>query len=118
MGGRHLIINIFEALDKLRRDALLVAQSQIFQVERLGMTSLGAHASPFGVDVTIGPLNQVEGLIHPLVHLVHRHPVLRLVFHAPATVGALATHTTGKDRQRFHAHILTELEILKVSQSH
>ena len=83
------------------------------------MTGVSTHLSPFGSSrIAIGPLDEVERLTHPLVHLRHRHHVLRLIFHAPSSIGALTTHATGQDRQRLHLQVLTELEILIVAQSH
>ena len=118
MGLAHAFINIFEALDELWRDALLIAQTQVFQVEWLRMSGLGTHTAPFGGHVAIGPFYQVECLGYPFVHLVHRHAVLGLVFHSPATIGALATHSAGEDGEGLHAQVFAELEILKVAQAH
>ena len=118
MGLRNALIHILEALVELGRDSFLVADSQIFQSERLRVTCISTHLAPLRVHVAVGPLNQVERLVHPLVHLAHGHHILSLVFHAPAAVGSLAAHATGQNGQRLHVQVLAELEILIVAQSH
>ena len=66
----HAFIYIFKALAELRRDFLLVTDTQILQVERLWMTSVSTHLCPFVCcRVAISPLYQVYSLTHPLVHL-------------------------------------------------
>ena len=67
---RHAFIYILEALDELGRDLLFIAYTEIFQVEGLGMTGIGPHLRPLvRGGVAIGPLDEVDGLSHPFVHL-------------------------------------------------
>ena len=81
------------------------------------MTSFSTHLSPLiGSRIAVGPLDKVDALVYPLVHLAHRYYILSLPLHAPTTVGSLTAYTTRKDRQRLHTQILTELEILEVSK--
>ena len=82
------------------------------------MTCLCTHASPFRVDVSVGPFNEVKCILYPLVHLRHGNNVLSLLLHAPTAIGSLARNTAGQDRQRLHAQVFAELEILVVTQSH
>ena len=113
------LVDITETLCKFRCNLLLVAQTQILQVEGSGMAGIGTHLSPFrGGGVAVGPLNQVESFAHPLVHLRHRYNVLSLRLHAPSSVGALTRHTAGQDGQRLHIEVFAELEILVVTKSH
>ena len=115
----HLPVHILETLGKLRRNLLLIADAEILQSEGFGVSLVGTHLAPFGGHVAVGPLNQVESVLHPLIHLVHRHHLLGLLGpHAPAAVGSLTAHTTGQDGHGFHLHVLAQLEILIVAQSH
>ena len=82
------------------------------------MTSFSTHLSPLvGSRIAVGPLDKVDALVYPLVHLAHRYYVLGLTLHAPTTVGTLTTYATRQNRQRLHTQILTELEVLKVSKT-
>ena len=79
MSLHHAFIYIFKALDELRRDLLLVTDTEILQVEGLGMTSVCTHLRPLvSSRITIRPLDEVDGLSHPLIHFRHRHYVLSL----------------------------------------
>ena len=120
VGLGDTLIDILETLCKLRRDLLLVAQTQIFQVEGFGMTGISTHLSPFiRGRVAIGPLDEVDSLGHPLVHLAHRNGILCLCgVHVPSTIGTLTADTAGEDRQGLHAEVLTELEILEIAETH
>ena len=83
------------------------------------MTGLGTHLRPFiGGRIAIGPLDEVDSLVDPFIHLIHRNHILGLSSHHPSAIGTLATHATRQDREGLHAHILTELEILEIAQSH
>ena len=83
------------------------------------MTSISTHLCPLvGGGVAIGPLNEVDSLSYPFVHLRHRNNILSLASHAPTTVGTLTAHTARQDRQWLHTEVLAELEILIVTQSH
>ena len=115
----HALIDILETLDEFGRDLLLVAQAQILQVEGSGMSCVGTHLRPLvGGGVAVGPLDEVDGLCHPLVHLAHGHHVLCLRGpHVPAAVGALAAHAARQDGHGLHAEVFAELEVLEVSQS-
>ena len=115
----HLIINIGKAFAEFRRDSLLVAQTQVFQVEGCGVSGIGTHLSPLtGSRITVGPFYQVERLVGPFIHLAHRNHILRLVLHAPTAVGTLTAYATRQNRQRLHTQVFAELEIFIVPQSH
>ena len=105
MSFHHAFIDILEALDKLRRDLLLVTDTEVLQVEGLRMTGVSTHLRPFVRGrITVGPLDEVYTFVHPLVHLRHRHHVLSLCRpHVPATVGTLTAHTGGQDGYGLHA---------------
>ena len=120
IGLAHAFIYIFKALSEFGGDLLLVADAEVLQTEGLGMALLGAELSPLGGGgIAIGPLDEVEGLGDPLVHLGHRAGVLCLCGpHAPTTVGTLAAHTGGQDGQRLHAEVFAELEVLIVAETH
>ena len=119
MSLRHAFIDIFKALNELRGDLLLVADTQILQVEGRGMTGIGTHLRPFvGSGVAIGPLDKVDSLSHPLVHLRHRHDILSLGRpHVPTAIGSLTAHTSGQDGYGLHAEVLAELEVLEVAET-
>ena len=115
---RHLFVDDLETLAELRRDALLVAQTEVLEVEGGGVSLVGTHLGPFaGGGVAVGPLDEVDSLADPLVHLVHGDDVLGLPTHAPAAVGALTADAARQDGQRLHAEVLAELEVLIVAQS-
>ena len=83
------------------------------------MTCLGTHLGPLvGGGIAVGPLNQVDALVNPLVHLAHGDYILSLTFHAPTTVGALTAYTCRQDGQRLHTQILAELEVLEIAQTY
>ena len=42
---------------------LLVTHTQEFQVERSGMTHVGTQLAPLGVDIAVGKLHEVEGIL-------------------------------------------------------
>ena len=109
------LIHIAEALAELGRDTLFVANAQVLQSEGLGVAGLGAYASPLGVRVAVSPLNKVQRVLYPLVHLRHGDHVLGLVFHAPAAIGTLAGDSAGQDGQGGHAEVFAELEVLIVA---
>ena len=99
--------------------ALLVAKTEILQVKGSGMTGISTHLCPFvGSGIAIGPLDEIDSLSHPFVHLRHRHHILCLVSHTPTAIGSLATHTTRQDGKWLHTEVFTELEVLKVTQTH
>ena len=115
----YALIDVLEALAELGRDAFLVAEAQILQAEGSGMSGVGTHLCPLvGGGVSVGPFDEVDGLSYPLVHLGHRHHVLRLVLHAPAAIGSLTADAAGQDGDGSHSQVLAELEILVVTQAH
>ena len=114
----YLLIHILESLSELRCYLLLVSYAEIFEVEWLRMSGLSSHPAPFSCCISIGPFDEVERILHPLVHLAHRDNILCLVLHAPSAVCSLAADTAGEDRHGLHVHILAELEVLIVSESH
>ena len=65
---RHFLIHIFKALGELRGYLLLIADTQVFQVEGFRVTCLSTDTTPFGVHVTISPFYQVKGILYPFVH--------------------------------------------------
>ena len=116
--GAYLVIDEFEAFLKLGGDLFLVSKAQVFQVERLRMACFGTQPAPLGIGGTVGPLDQVERLVGPLLHVLHGNDILGLAAHAPAAIGALAAHAAGQNGQRLHADILTKLEILIITHFH
>ena len=42
---------------------LLIAHTEVFQVEGRGMAHLGTHLTPLGVHRTVGKLHEVEGIL-------------------------------------------------------
>ena len=107
-------------------DEVFVAQSDVFQVERFGMSGLDPFASPScGFGIPVGIFNQVEHVLYVLPHLLHRdaallavgrHEVLGMMARA-SDAGILAGHACGHDRQRFGTDVLAKLEILEVAQA-
>ena len=120
IGLAHAFIYILKALSEFGGDLLLVADAEVLQTEGCGVALLGTELSPLGGGgVAISPLDEVEGLGDPLVHLGHRAGVLCLCGpHVPTTVGSLAAHAGGQDGQRLHAQVFAELEVLIVAKSH
>lgn len=88
-------------------DEVFVAQSDVFQVERFGMSGLDPFASPScGFGIPVGIFNQVEHVLYVLPHLLHRdaallavgrHEVFGMMARASDT-GILAGHACGHDR--------------------
>ena len=116
---RNLSVHIFEALNKLGRDLLLIAYAEIFQSERLGVSGSSPHLTPLGVLVAVSPFYEVECILHPFVHLLHGHHVLCLRRpHIPSAIGTLAAHSAWQYWHRLHVHVLAHLEIFIVTQSH
>ena len=120
MSLHNTFVDIFETLDKLRRNLLFVTDTQILQIERSWVASVSTHLCPLvGCGVAISPLNEVDSFSYPFVHLRHGDNVLSLSRpHIPTTIGTLTTDTTGQNGYRLHTEVLTELEILIVSQTH
>ena len=82
------------------------------------MTLFGTTASPSGGGIAVSPFYEVESVLHPLVHLRHRHYILSLVAHTPTAVGALTRNAAGQDGQGSHPEVFAELEILVVTEAH
>ena len=84
------------------------------------MTLVGTHLSPLRLGgVAISPLDEVEGVLYPLVQLVHGCNVLSLLWpHIPAAVRTLTADAARQDGNRLHTQVLAELEVLIVAQSH
>ena len=120
MSLHDTLVDILEALDELRRDLLLVTDTQILQVEGCGVTSISTHLGPLvGSGVAIGPLNEVDSLSYPFVHLAHGNNILSLCRpHVPTTIGTLTADTAGQNGNRLHAEVFAELEILIVTKTH
>ena len=92
-GTAYHLIALFED----GADDVLIAYAEILQMERLGMTSLGALACPLvGGWVGVGPVDEVAELIDVSRHLIHRNASL-LSCH-PLGIGSrvLAGYTCGK----------------------
>ena len=109
----HLI-----ALLEDRRDDILVADADILQVERLGMSRLCPHLRPLrGGRVPVGPLDHRQQLLDVCRHLRHGDAPL-LSTDAVAVISTVLTrHPRRQHGQRLRPDILTELEILIESQS-
>ena len=118
MSLRHTFIDILEALDKLGRDLLLVTDTEVLQVEGLRMTLVCTHLCPLILGrIAISPLDEVDSLSYPLVHLGHRHHILGLGRpHIPTTIGTLTAYATGQNGYRLHTEVLAELEVLIVAK--
>ena len=83
------------------------------------MTGIGTNLAPFGAGVAVGPFNQVESVLSPFVHILHRASVLSLSgIHIPTTVGSLAAHAARQNRNRLHSKVFAELEVLIVANRH
>ena len=93
---------------------ILVADANVFQVKRFGMTGGCAYFSPFCGFVAIRPFNQVEHFLNVFVHIAQRNPSLLAV---SAGGRVLARNTRSQHRKRFGANILTKLKIFEISQS-
>ena len=79
------------------------------------MSLLGTDFAPFrSLGIPVGPLNQIQHVLHVCRHLVHRNTSLLSV---PAVARILATHTGRQHRKRFAPYVLTELEKLIITQS-
>ena len=115
----NTLVDVLETLIEFRCNLLLITNTKILEVEWFGVTSLGTHLSPLvGSWVAICPLNQVDSLGYPLVHLAHRHYVLSLFWpHVPTTVSSLTAHTCRQDGHGLHTKILTELEVLEITET-
>ena len=103
----YLVVHILEALGKLGGNLLFVTDAEILQVEGFGMACSGTNGTPLGVDIAVGPLDEVKGILYPLVHILHSNDFLGLVLHAPATVYALTAYTARQNGKGLHAHVLT-----------
>ena len=124
--GPYGFINHRKPFREHAADEVFVAQSDVFQVERFGMSGLGPFASPpCGFGIPVGIFNQVEHVLYVLPHLLHRdaallavgrHEVFGMMARASDT-GILAGHACGHDRQRFGTDVLAKLEILEVAQT-
>ena len=88
----------------VERAAVLVADLHELQVERRGVAGLGPQRAPFALRRAVGVLDGIQGVLHVLVHLVHRHVVV---------VG----HAAVDDEQRLGPDVLAELEIFVVAQA-
>ena len=109
----HRVVNHFEPLEEDRRDAVLVADAEVFQVERLGMAGGGPHGAPSGRRRSVRPLDEIEHLLDVIGHGVERQPALA---RAALMIGVLATHARRHDGDRLRANVLTKLEILEIAQ--
>jgi hypothetical protein len=82
--------------------AVLVADLEVFEAEGGGVAVAGAEAAPDRVGGAVGVLDGIEGVLHPLIHDVHR--------------GVLAMGHAGVDaEQRFRAEVLGHLEVFMVA---
>ena len=57
------LIYYVETLPKLLA-LILVAHTEVFEVERRGMSHFGTQLTPLGVNIAIAKLNQVEGVLY------------------------------------------------------
>ena len=83
---------------------LLVANTQILEVERSGMTHLCAERAPFGVGSAVGKLYQVEGVLDIRLQFLHGDVSLRIV------ILELAGQTATQDRERLRTNYFTQEE--------
>ena len=93
---------------------LLVADTEIFQVEGLGMAHVCAHLTPLAVDGAIGELYEVEGILDVTVEIIdgHVYAGLRGVW-----VLELAGQSATDDGQGLTAEVLAELEELEEAET-
>ena len=93
---------------------LLVAHTQVFQVEGCGVPHVGTHLTPLRGDVAIGKLHKVEGILDVGAEVVECHMYARL---RRIRVLELTRQSARDDRQGLSTDVLRELEELKKAQS-
>ncbi len=78
--GTHGVVDHVEALGEGVGYEVFVADTDILEVEGLGVPGLSTHAAPLGsLGITVGPLDEVEDVLDEGVHLVHGHATLLAV---------------------------------------
>ena len=78
------------------------------------MPHVGTHLAPLGVDVAIGKLNQVQGILNIGTKIFQGYVYARL---GGVGVLELAAQSARDDGQRFGTDVLGQLEELEESQS-
>src|SRR5215210_4838622 len=110
----HSLIDHLEALLEAGRDMVLIADAEVFELERLWMAGFGAFGSPWRSDRAVRPFPQVEHVLDVSGHLFHRQALLA---HPARMIRVLTGDTGGQDGERLGADVLTELEVFKVTQA-
>ena len=107
-----------ESILKCRRDDVLVADADVFEIEWRGMSCLGSHLRPLACGrIAVGPLYHVENLLYISRHFVHRYSALLSAISVGVGSGVLTRHTGSEHGQRFGTDVLAELEVFVESQS-
>ena len=86
------------------RAAVFVADLQIFQVERCGMSGLGAHRAPDGIGRAIGIFNRIQRVLHPLAQAIERD-------------GFFVRHADIDAKQRLGTEVFGKLQIFVIAQA-
>jgi len=69
--GTHGVGDEHESFPEFGDVIFFVAQTEILQIEGGGVSHGGPDLAPGCGAVTVGEFNQVEGIIHPFLHLIH-----------------------------------------------
>ena len=93
---------------------LLVANTQIVEVEGFGMSHFGANLAPLGVDITIGKLYKVESILDVRLQVLEGNVYLGLVLDL---ILELASQTAADDRKRLATEVLAKLEELEEAKA-
>ena len=93
---------------------LLVANTQIVEVEGFGMSHFGANLAPLGVDITIGELYKVESILDVRLQVLEGNVYLGFVLDL---ILELASQTAADDRKRLATEVLAKLEELEEAKA-
>ena len=111
----HRLENHCEAFFENIGDEVFVANADVFQVERFGVTVLGTNLAPFrGFGITVGPFDQVKNVLNVLVHVTHGNPAL-LAW--TSDVGILARYACCNDGQRLSTNVFAILKKFLITQT-
>ena len=76
MGLLYGIVNHLEAGNEYFRNHILVADSEIFQIEGFRMTGRGALGTPLGIYIAVSIFYQIKHILNISVHFFHRYAAL------------------------------------------
>jgi len=106
--GTNCVGNQHESFSELGYVIFFVAQAQVFQFERRGVTHVGPDLAPGGAAVAVGKFYQIKGIVYPFLHLIHWSH-----FTAPELTG----NAHGQHWQGFAVDVFTIKEVFVESQS-